>query len=233
MLGFARLPVPGFADIRTWLRTSLQPQQRNNNERGSEQLNAPSGSEPVAQASSSDGSAPSDESTYVSYPPTSSRSAAPTRSLLPSPCFLACGDLLMSQSADWFRTHLPLPRTLYPRTLVIAGTMSLLQGLTPQASDGTITFEETKLPPPLPSDEVESSSDAGSLSTSSDAATPPSSLPRGVHAGPCGSRHVSFHAQHSLLLAHPGVISTTLHYVLSGELRVGLEREDTMPSRTE
>jgi hypothetical protein len=124
------------------------------------------------------------------------------------PEILACGDLLMTHPPAWFRTHIPLPRALYPRTLVIAGTMSLLQGITPQSSDGTITFAETKLPDPI--------TDAKEDAQPSDEVFVPSSSSSVVSGGPCGSQHMSFHAQHSLLLTHPGVIAATMRFLETG-----------------
>jgi hypothetical protein len=122
----------------------------------------------------------------------------------------ACGDLLMTQSAEWWNSHLLLPFSLYPRTLVIAGTLSLMNGIGPSTSDGTVQLEETKLPIP-PSIETELKKSISSSSSSS-----PTSSGRYVTNGPLGCTHISFHAQHSILLAHPGVIRASLKFLLTG-----------------
>lgn len=123
-----------------------------------------------------------------------------------TPEILACGDLLMTHPPAWFRSHIPLPRCLYPKTLVIAGTMSLLHGVAPTTSDGTITFAETKLPEPREEEGVDAPSEL----------FVPSSPDSVVSPGPAGSQHMSFHAQHSLLLAHPGVIAASIKFLQTG-----------------
>lgn len=125
---------------------------------------------------------------------------------------LACGDLLMTHPPSWFHTHLPLPRSLYPRTLVIAGTFAVLKML-PAPSDGTITFEETLLPAPVDSSPEEQAQNAGYAAAAAAAA---SARSHSVVAGPLGSSHMSFHAPHSALVAHPGVIAATLQYLRTG-----------------
>lgn len=130
----------------------------------------------------------------------------------PLPDVLACGDLLMSHPASWFHTHLPLPRALYPRTLVIAGTFAVLRML-PAPNDGTITFEETLLPAPVDATAEERAQNAGYAAAAVAAA---SARKHAVVAGPLGSSHMSFHAPHSALVAHPGVIAATLQYLRTG-----------------
>lgn len=123
---------------------------------------------------------------------------------------LSCGDLLMTRPPEWFRTHIPLPRSLYPRTLVIAGTLSLMQGFAPATSDGTVQFAETKLPDPIDQD-----TNAQQADTDEEVFTP-SSTDSPVSPGPCGSQHMSFHAQHSLLLTHAGVIAAAIRFIQTG-----------------
>ena len=118
----------------------------------------------------------------------------------------------MTHPAVWFRTVFPqLPRALYPRTLVIAGTFAMLKGgFRPTTTDGTITFEETKLPTP-PNER--NNSVEGEIEEEESDQPQPSGV---VSQGPAGSFHMSFHAQHSLLLVHPGVIAASINFLQTG-----------------
>lgn len=148
----------------------------------------------------------------------SSRSDAAAAAVECGSELLACGDVLMTHPASWFRRHVPLPRALYPRTLVIAGTMSLLQGVAPQPSDGTILFEETKLPETSAPHQHGHTHGGGGGEPEAPPIPPfqPRTSASPVSAGPAGSQHMSFHAQHSFLLAHPGVMDAALRFLQTG-----------------
>ena len=189
----------------------------------------------AAAATAASSSSAVSASTSVSSSRSSSAPVAPA----PLPDVLACGDLLMSHPASWFHRNILLPRCLYPRTLVIAGTMSLSEMFLPAPSDGTVRLEETYLPqpPPPPGEEETGAADtaphnrqsngvAASASNGTEVAASsvpvvgpvPTPIPssRFVCAGPAGSSHMSFHAMHSLLVAHPGVIAAALKFIQTG-----------------
>jgi hypothetical protein len=220
VLSVARLSVPAPHDITDWL--SGVKQSALQRLRSSSLSSSASSSFPSSSSSSSSSSSLSAGSTVASA------------ASAPLPDVLACGDLMMTRSPEWFCTHLALPRVLYPRTLVIAGTFGIAN-LLPRPHDGTIALEETILPPPLEEGNRSWSSvhfhshadehaaattaaraDAAFASAAQSAHSPPSS-PRRVSASTCGSSHMSFHAPHSALVAHPGVIHSSLQFLLTGD----------------
>jgi len=159
-------------------------------------------------------------------PSSSSTTASPADAALSD--VLACGEFLMSRDPAWFTSHYPIPPSLYPRILVIAGTLSLTGSvILPKPNDGTIAMEETYLPHPSEAekngddnDEDAVDSNLGSSASAAFRAVASSarwSYPDSpVSLGPAGSLHMSFHTQHSLLIAHPGVIAAALQFIQTG-----------------